>query len=178
MEIVSFGCALTHGTVRLKFYCPTEWKNGERWTLRRMRKYPRHSAVHVNVGTYFECNRKSSINTSDQFLLCNRKRRLYCARDIFDWLRLSCRTLAYKHSHTLTRAHTYRQLQWLMRTSFSQQSNYSVPYVYVNVEHNPVAVVERVRGAHFFNPITQVDRIEIRRKQLVFSRRYVWTHSN
>lgn len=102
MEIVFFGCALTHATVRLKFYCPTEWKNGESWTLRWMRKYSSHSAVHVNVGTYFECNRKSNTNTSDQFSLCNRKRRLYCSRDIFDWIRPSCRTLAYKHTQTLT----------------------------------------------------------------------------
>lgn len=167
MEIVSFGCALTHGTVRLKFYCPTEWKNGERWTLRRMRKYPRHSAVHVNVGTYFECNRKSSINTSDQFSLCNRKRRLYCARDIFDWLRLSCRTLAYKHTHRHLRALTHTGScngSCALRSSFSQQSNFSIPYVYVNVvvalifAHNAVAVVQCATNT--FNSITQVYRKE------------------
>lgn len=91
---ILFMDAHTHGTVRLKCYCPTE-----RWTLRRKWKYPSQSVA--RLCGYLTCNHKSA-NTNKLFTMRNRKMWVYCANNISDLLELPCSTFAYSHTQPHT----------------------------------------------------------------------------
>lgn len=141
------GCALTHSTVRLKFYCPTEWKNGEWWTLRWIRKFPSHSVDDVHILNAIVS--RTQTRTSD----------FHCAIERVECIaRAICSTgldfhagLSYADEHIRARSH-------ILAAGMTHAQYLSTKLVnsakHVNVV---VAVVERVCGARFFNSTTQAE---------------------